>query len=154
MRIIIGICTFVVFTAFFLACTPSGPLTPKEAFTRLKNGVEKMDSEAVAGLLCSESLEEIRTVSGLFKNMPPEQLESVARYYKTSPDTMRNLKPTDYVSLVLARDYGNNTLKQAVASPLLDIERTGNNAAIKLQNGMKLLFVREGPYWKFQLKDY
>ncbi|HOO71663.1 MAG TPA: hypothetical protein PK926_07865 [Spirochaetota bacterium] len=154
MRTIIGICSFVVSAALFLACTPSGPLTPREAFTRLKNGVDKMDSEAVAGLLSRESLEEIRTVSSLFKTMQPEQLESVARYYNTSPDTMRSLKPSDYVSLVLARDYGNNTLRQAVASPLLDIERRGNTAAIKLQNGMNLLFVREGPYWKFQLKDY
>lgn len=145
-----------LFILLFVAgsCTPTGPLTPKEAYTRLKRAVENRDGGAVAEILSKGSIEKINRVSSLFASMPETQRESLARYYGITEGRLAGLRPGDYMDIVLSRDDDRNFLYQAFSSPLLSIDRKGNDAYIRFQNGISLLLVREGPYWKLDIREF
>jgi hypothetical protein len=152
MRILKGLALAAALAG--LSCSASGPVTPAEAYARLTDAAARGDAGAVAALLSRESLEHIDGVASLFRAMASAQRDALARHYGIAADRLANLGPSDYVALLLSREPEHNAFRQALESPLLDIERRGGAAAVRLQNGMSLLLVREGPYWKLDVRDY
>ncbi len=154
MRLLKKLLLLVCISVAADSCAPTGSLTPNEAYSRLKRGVESRDGGAVADILSKESLGKIGRVSSMFAAMPPEQRESLARHYGVSEGRLARLQPEDYMDIVLSRDDDRNFLQQAFSSPLLSIDRVGNSAYIRFQSGISLLLVREGPYWKLDITGY
>jgi hypothetical protein len=54
----------------------------------------------------------------------------------------------------LARARNEDALGRALDSGILKSEMNDAGATLTAQNGMRLSFVKEGPYWKFDMTDW
>ena len=145
----------LIFSVFiiFLACSPRGPLTPEDSFKKLKQAYEKKDSRAVEKLLSKESIEKIKTVALVFSRMEERQINSLSDKYGVKADKLKNLSVSDYLALNFIVNGERDVVREATKFKVLKIDRKGKRASITVENGMNLIFVKEGPYWKFDMSD-
>jgi hypothetical protein len=139
----------VVLLVGVLSCTPRAALTPQAAFHDLKAACLKSDAAMLAKLLSSGSVKKITRMTALFSRMEDRQLEALSKKYGMPAGKLRHLGVADYCALILAEDSG--LTGAAAAGKMIGVNRDGNRASVRLANGMDIHFVREGPYWKFDL---
>jgi len=134
-----------------VSCKPAGPLTPEDAFYELRRAFNDSDAGAVTALLSSASVKKIMEITGEFSRMDNDRIRSVAAYYDVKPERMKTLSVEDYITLYLAIEKKRGPSNTAVGFDIVAVDIQGNAAAVSVRNGMTINFVREGPYWKFDL---
>lgn len=132
-------------------CTPQAALTPQAAFHDLKNAFDKSDATSLERQLSAASIKRIRTMNSLFAKMGDRQLKALSQKFGVAPERLRSLSARDYCALILALDRGKSVIGAATARSIVGIDRVGGRAIVRVENGMELVFVREGPYWKFDM---
>ena len=132
-------------------CKPQAALTPQAAFYDLKNAFQKSDAASLEHQLSDRSVKKIRRATLLFSHMDDRQLESLAKKFGESPERLKSLSVRDYCALTLSWDRNRNVMGAATRQNIVGINREGNRATIRVENGMELVFVKEGPYWKFDM---
>lgn len=144
---------FIFFSAFFffLSCKSQGPLTPAEAFYELRSAVLESNSERISHLLSKNSKEKIENLSRLFSRMDDSQVKNLSKKYGVSESFFKNLSVKDYITLYLYIEGKQSVLNNAINQKIISIDWSGNEAKVKVSNGMELEFAREGPYWKFDM---
>ncbi len=142
--------------AFTIACSSRGPLSPEEAFGVLQKAYHRNDPALMLTVLSKESISRIHTMTALIAAMGERQREKMAEQYGASAEQLAHLSPADYLGLQirLARARNEDAMGQALDSGILKSEIRGTSATLTAQNGMRLSFVREGPYWKFDMTDW
>jgi len=140
-----------VMSAALLSCSSGGPLTPAESFNVIKHAVEKNDSEAIVNCLSISSIDKISKLTLLIKDMSNDQLSILAVKYGYPQEKLKNLKTSDAVYLYFFSDITGVKLNRYFRESILSIDIHGGNASVKTESGIELDFVREGPYWKFDL---
>jgi hypothetical protein len=131
------------------SCKPQAALTPQAAFYDLKAACRQSDAVLLSRLLSAGSVKKITRMTALFSRMEDRQLEALSKKYGMPAEKLRRLGVADYCAIILVEDRG---LTGAVAAgKMIGVNRDGNRASVRLENGMDLNFVREGPYWKFDL---
>ncbi len=143
----------ILITAAF-SCAPGGPMTPRDALFSLRVAFEKKDPDHLKKVLSSESLAEIERVCSLFNAMNGRQLEAAAARYRVSPQALKDLAARDYLKLILANQKGKGAIARAVAARPLSIRKGDKEAVFVLENGLEITFVKEGPYWKFDMTPF
>ena len=136
-----------------LSCGSGGPVTPAESFNVIKNAVQKKDAEAIVNCLSEASLNKISKLNLLIKEMRSDQLSVLSSKYGYSPEKLRNMKPSDAAALYFFSDVTGVRLNRYFMESIISIDIKGSRAAVKTESGIGLDFVREGPYWKFDLSD-
>ena len=136
-----------------ISCAAGGPLTPLKSFNAIKSAVEKNDSEAIAGYLTESSLNKISKLAMMIKDMRNDQLANLSCEYGYSEDKLKNLKVLDCVSLYFFSDTAGVQLGRYFKERIISIDIHGSRALVKVESGIELDFVREGPYWKFDISD-
>lgn len=136
-----------------LSCGSGGPLTPAESFNAVKNAVESNDSEAVVKCLSQSSLDKISRHNMMVKNMRSDQLAVLSVKYGYPSEKLLNLKTTDSAALYFFSDTTGIKLGRYFKEGIVSVDIRGSRALIKTESGIELNFVREGPYWKFDLSD-
>jgi hypothetical protein len=136
-----------------LSCSSGGPLTPAESFNAIKRAVEKNDGEAIAGHLTQSSLDKFNKLNLLIKEMRSDQLALLSDKYGYPPEKLKTLKVSDSVSLYFFSDITAVKLSRYFKESIISINIQGSRALIKTESGIELDFLREGPYWKFDLSD-
>jgi hypothetical protein len=142
---------FSLLVIFQTGCTPQAALTPRAAFHDLKNAFQKSDAASLERQLSDRSIKKIRRMTLLFSRMDGRQLESLSKKFGVSPERLKNLSVRDYCALTLSWDRNRNVMGAATSKNIVGINREGNRATIRVDNGMELEFVKEGPYWKFDM---
>ena len=91
----------------------------------------------------------------IISSMPDFQLEALADSFNTDTETLRNLTVKEYQSLqlTLGNKIGEDIFKEIAKYNIVGIDKMDLKANIRIENGMELIFVKEGPYWKFDLEE-
>lgn len=138
----------------FFACSSSRPpLTPEEAFGALKKAYAAENPRAVASLLSAKSRACIRDIIAMAMSLDERRLRTLASRIGVDPAELGGLTPESYIALQmkLAKQMNDDAVRHALSCDIIEIKRDGNRASVRVDNGMELPFVKEGPYWKFDL---
>lgn len=136
-----------------ISCSGGGPLTPSDSFKLIKTAAEKNDSEMIAASLSSQSLAKIAELKTLISGMDSRQLDILAENYGFPRERLLALKDSDAVYLYFFSDKTGIKLGRYFDESIVSIDIRGNRAAVKTESGVELDFLREGPYWKFDLSS-
>jgi len=151
MHFLKSACLFSFLVVIFTGCKPQAALTPQAAFYDLKNAFHKSDAAFLERQLSDRSVKKIRRMTLLFSRMEDRQLGSLSKKFGVSPERLKNLSVRDYCTLTLSLDRNRSIIGTATRHNIVGINREGNRATIRVENGMELVFVKEGPYWKFDM---
>jgi hypothetical protein len=130
------------------SCISHGPLSPDQAVSELQRAFAAGDVFMARRLMSAGSIEKIKLMTGSLGGMSDEQLSSASRIYGITPAAMKSMSEDQFISLFIA------TQKAVIfESPagVAAVKENEERAAVLLQNGNRLDFVREGPYWRFDL---
>jgi hypothetical protein len=61
------------------------------------------------------------------------------------------MNPADCTALYFSRNRYGNSLADIFNDDIIAVDVNGSSAVVKTSGGFELDFVREGPYWKFDL---
>ena len=69
---------------------------------------------------------------------------------------MKKLSVKDYIAIQLSigQDIGDDVIRKMSTHKIIGIDVKGKKATIRVENGMELGFVKEGPYWKFDMEQH
>ena len=145
--------SIVLLFLFLVYCSGGGPLTPIDSFKAVKHAVEIKDSEKIVSCLSKGSLEKITRLKLLIKDMRDDQLLILSENYGYTQDKLKNLKQSDAVSLYFFSDHTGIKLGRYFMEKVISVDIHGSRAVIKVESGIELDFIREGPYWKFDISE-
>lgn len=140
----------------FLSCSPRGAVTPEMAFTSLRDAYNSSDSETFTAQLSRETIRKIQFILEKIKKMDRNQCDNFSSKLGSDCNTLKSLTPVDYVSLQLALDRkpGNTYFGIVLLSDITGKKTSPGRCILRTANGMEISFVKEGPYWKLDLKDF
>jgi len=131
-------------------CTPQAALTPQAAFHDLQQAFLRSDAAALERQLSTASVKRVRRMASLFSNMDDRQRAAVAKRLQIDEERIKRLSVRDWCALAVRMDKG---LREAASCRIVGIDRSDGRATIRVDNGMELYFVKEGPYWKLDIRD-
>lgn len=139
-----------------LACGARGPLTPQDAFESLAAAYARRDAAAVMRLMSKPSLRAIDEILARIRGMGPAQRASLAEHMGVPLERLEGLTRKDYIALQIEFGalHGNDPLRRARRQRIVATRVDGARALVLLENGMELDFVREGPYWRFDAREW
>lgn len=140
----------VIFLAAAVSCKPQGPVTPGDAFREVK-GLMASNPAGVYSHLSRAGREKLDQTARVLAAMNERQLAYLADYYGTTPEKMKNLGGRDFFRIYLASE--RNEIRKGARLAVVGIDVTGDTAVVNMENGMKILFTREGPYWRLDISD-
>lgn len=138
---------------FSLSCSSGGALTPAESFNAIKCAVEKNDSEIIVNYLTEASIKKISRLNLLIKEMRSDQLTILSARYGFAVERLGNIKFSDAVFLYFFSDVTEVKLNSFFKENIVSIDISGGKAIVKTESGVELDFLREGPYWKFDMSN-
>ncbi len=144
---------FLLFLILLFSCGSGGALTPAESFNDIKSAVDRQNSEAIFVNLTEESKSKILKHNQMLKEMKTEQLAFISGKYGYSIEKLRDLKTSDAVSLYFFSDVTGVKLNRYFKDNIVSIDIRGSKAVVKTESGIQLDFLREGPYWKFDMSN-
>jgi hypothetical protein len=133
------------------SCSPRAAVTPRAAFNDLREAFRASDAAALERQLSQDSIAKIREAAVLFSRMEDRQLEALSEKLGVPAERLKRLSVRDYCALTLAYDRDRNVVRTATRQDVVGVNRKGSRAVIRVSNGMELFFVKEGPYWKFDM---
>ena len=138
-----------------ISCKPDGPLTPEKAFEELRNAYHNKDASAVINVLSRGSIDKIRSIITMISSMNEIQLKSLSERLGVTVDQMKKLDVKDYMELQLkvGEKIGEDIMKEILKYKIIGVDIIKERAVVRLENGMTLVFVKEGGYWKFNMQD-
>ena len=85
--------------------------------------------------------------------MDETQLKSLSERLGATLDEIKNLNAADYIYLQLntGKKFGNDAVDEMVKYNIIGVDKKENSAVVRVENGMELVFVKEGNYWKFSM---
>jgi len=140
----------IVILLLAAACTSGGPISPEEAARQLREAFAAHDAKALRSLLSKKSLEKVSLMVTSLKSIDGRQRENVARYYGFKPEALASLNSEIFLSQYI-KNESKKVLGTVLTSEIARVERGKTSARIHFEAGAALEFVREGPYWKFDL---
>ena len=143
--------TIILLFLFLFFCSSGKPLTPIESFKAIKHAVEIKDSEKIVSCLSKKSLEKTERLNQIIKDMRDDQLLILAENYGYTQDKLKSLRSTDAVFLYFFSDHTGIKLERYFMEKIISVDIYGSSAVIKVESGIELDFIREGPYWKFDM---
>jgi len=150
MRVLGPIASALV-AALAISCSPQAAVTPRDAFRDLKEAFRASDAAALERQLSQDSRANIREAAALFSRMDDRQLAALSGKLGVPADRLKRLSVRDYCAIALAYDRERNVVRVATGQDIVGVNKKGNRAVIRVANGMDLPFVKEGPYWKFDM---
>lgn len=149
----------IIYSAFIIAffiqivsCKPAGPLTPGETFYKLKKACLTGRTDKIPKYLSEKSLEKIDKIIKNLSSLNNKQLKYFAYTYGLEFERLKYLSADSFIRLYFRSE--KNVIVQALKEEIVSISQNINHVSIRVENGMELVFVKEGPYWKLDISDY
>jgi hypothetical protein len=142
-------------TILLISCKSEGPVSPEEAYDYLKSAYIKSDAGQIEKLLSERSKEKIQTIIKMISSMNEFQLKALSKKFNTSIDGLKNLSVKNYleIQLFIGKSIEDDLSKEIIKNKIIGVDIKDRKAVARLENGMKLNFVREGSYWKFDMEE-
>lgn len=153
MHLLKGAVTAFLAAISLASCAPRNALTPQDAFSDLNRAFRAADAAALERQLSRGSVDRIRKITKLFAAMEERQLEALSRSYDMPAGRLKRLTVRDYCGIIIRMDREGNVIGKAAARKIVGVNRDGNRATVRADNGMELTFVKEGPYWLFDMTE-
>lgn len=134
-----------------IGCAKGGPLTPTDTFMKIREAADRNDRETILNNLSSESLAKIDEFIRLSAKLNNTQLKAIAHSENIPAEKIKSMKPAECTALYFSRNRYGNSLADIFNEEIVAVDVEGASAVIKTSGGFELDFVREGPYWKFDL---
>ncbi len=146
---------FIILSIVLVAwgCSPGGPVTPKESFNELLDSIESRDYRSFYSSLSSETKKKIKTYISSLKSLNDRQKKSVSASYGLSVNELLALNSSEMAALIFISDRSNSSLVDLYGAKIRALKIYNKYAEIETHRGVKLSFVKEGPYWKVDLSD-
>lgn len=141
----------LIFISLMLCCGKGGPLTPSDTFMVIRTAADRNDRELILQNLSSGSLEKIDEFIRLTAKLSDTQLKAIALSESIPVEKIKSMKPAECTALYFSRNRYGNSLADIFNEDIVAVDVIGSSAVIKTSGGFELDFVREGPYWKFDL---
>lgn len=151
MRILMSLAAALLAAVLMLSCSPQAAVTPRGAFDDLRRASAAGDAAALERQLSHGSMARIREAAALFSRMDDRQIGALSDRLGMDAERLRNMSVRDYCALTLAAGGKQNLIRNATRQDIVGVSRKGARAVIRVSNGMELPFVKEGPYWKFDM---
>lgn len=137
------------------SCSPMGPLTPEAAFSVLKNAYIKNDANQIENLLSRQSREKIALITKAISALDRNQIRALSKKFGIAPEKLANMKVGDFILLRLTtgKKIGGDIIQEITRYKIIGKDIKGDRATLRVENGMELDFIREGPYWKLDLEN-
>ncbi len=132
------------------ACTSGGPISPEESARQMREAFAAHDAKAFKALLSQKSLDKVNLMVTSLKSVEGKQRDNVARYYGLNPETLASLNSETFLAYYI-KNESKQVLGNILTSQIVGVDRSKTRATIHFEAGAALDFVREGPYWKFDL---
>jgi hypothetical protein len=146
---------FIIFVALmFSSCQPGGALTPEQAFYTVKKHINNIDSEGIKQILSDKSKKKIINTLKSISKMDEKQLELISAKYNYPINNIKSFSVSDFITQYIFHRKSYNLLINIVKHKITAIDIRNNRAQIKVDNGMIVDFVKEGPYWRLDLTDF
>ena len=134
----------------FVACISAGALSPEGAAHELRRVFTEGDARGLKMLLSEKSRVKVRVMVTSLKSLEGKQLQNVAAYYGVKPGELSVLTVDVFLASYINRESGR-VLGKVLQSKIAGIDRQKTRARVHFSGGAALDFVREGPYWKFDM---
>ncbi len=151
MHVLRGVLLFSLLALAAESCAPQGSLTPRRAFYDLREAFRKSDAASFERLLSRASLGKIRRAAAAVAGLSERQHESLSEVYGVPAQSLERLSVRDFLRIFFTMDRPGNVIGTALSYNIVGVNRDGRRAVVRVSNGMELAFVKEGPYWKFDL---
>ncbi len=145
---------FLFICCVFFLFTTNGPITPEEAFYALKGAVLQSDAEKMSHIISKKSIDRIMILSKEFSTLDIPQAGGIAEAYGINEETLRNITPQKYIEIYLRKTEEAGVLRNTLKGEVLAIRKIGDGIFFKMSNGMDVPFIKEGPYWKFDMSTW
>jgi hypothetical protein len=148
--------TYFIALLTFVSCVSHGALTPEDAFYGLQKAYRKGDARAVLGLLSRDGIASVKAVTSAFAGMDDRRLGAVGRHMGAAPEVLRKCTPEGYIALQMkaGKALGSDSLYEATKYRIVGTDIRDGRAVIRVKNGMEVPFVKEGPYWKLDTRNW
>ncbi len=143
----------VLLLIILLSCGRGGPLTPLESFNLIRDAVDKKDSNAIVGYLSASTINKFDAHISLIKQMRSDQIATLSEKYGYPVETVKNLKHSDSVALYFFSETADIKLGKYFTEKVISMDVQGSRARLKTESGIELDFLREGPYWKYDMSE-
>ena len=151
MRVLRTLLPALIAAVIMASCSPQAAVTPRGAFDDLRRACASGDAAALASQLSSGSRARIREAAALFSRMEDRQIAALSGKLGVDAVRLRRMSVRDFCALTLVADRERNVIRAAARQQIVGVSRKGRRAVIRVSNGMELSFVKEGPYWKFDM---
>ncbi len=147
-------CILAILILFF-SCSSDGPASPEEAFDHFKSAYVKFDGARMEKVLSERSKEKIRTIIKMFSLMDKSQLNALGKKFNKDADSLKNISVRDYLNIQISigKTTEDDLLREITKYKITGVDTGNGKASARLENGMELAFVKEGPYWKFDMEE-
>lgn len=136
---------------FILSCAKGGPLTPADTFMVIRSAADKNDRDVIFRNLSSESIKKINEFVSLTAKLNDTQIKAIAMSENIPAEKLKSMKPAECTTLYFSRNRYGHSLSDIFNEDIVAVDVNGDTAVVKTSGGFELDFVREGPYWKFDL---
>ncbi|HOP63589.1 MAG TPA: hypothetical protein PK358_03780 [Spirochaetota bacterium] len=149
MQIVRLLLPFVLLIA--VSCGSGGPLTPSDTFKIIRKAADSNDRAVILKNLSAGSIEKINDFIRLTARLSDSQLKALALSENVPIEKISGMKPAECTALYFSRNRYGNSLADIFNEDIVSVDVKGKYAVIKTSGGYELDFVREGPYWKFDI---
>jgi len=143
----------LVLLAVFASCKPSAPVTPEGAFLYLRQAVNSGDAKKTALLLSQKSKKKIKKILLIFKHMDNRQAKSFSALSGIPSEKIKGMSVSDFMHYYVFSERGKR-FRNVTAGNIVSIDLNGSGAVVRVDNGMMLDFIKEGPYWKLNYTSF
>jgi len=135
------------FMFLLLSCSP-GYLTPRSALDGLYSAFSKHDVKLMRSILSENSIAKIAVLRENLASLDDMQAESASKLYGLSAQELKSASEEELLSIFI---FWQKSVIFSGDFSIAGVAESGNSAIVRLRNGNELDFVKEGPYWKFDL---
>ncbi|MCL1912148.1 MAG: hypothetical protein FWG13_08080 [Leptospirales bacterium] len=136
-----------IFALFLFSCL-QGYFTPAQALDGLRAAFTKHDAKLMRAVLSENSIAKMTILREKLASLNDKQAESASKPYGLSGRELKSLSEEELLSIFI---FWEKDVIFRGDSSIADVVESENKALVKLRNGNELDFVKEGPYWKFDL---
>jgi hypothetical protein len=127
-------------------------LTPADSFLALRSALEKNDIKKIGELISSDTGEKINHFLNILSTLDNDQITVISKFYNIEADRLRNIGFYGALSLYFKPGAKLN-LRDIFKEDMVTMDILDNEAVIRTESGCELDFVREGSYWKLDLRE-
>ena len=142
---------YIIFILFFcFSCSKGGAISPREAFVKLTNSIENSDVAMFKTIQSKDNIKFFEEAAAALSENNAAQQNYISKRYGVSKDF-----PADYNSLMefyLFSEKDGNLIK-SLKSGIASIDQNNNKAVITTNASTQVVFVKEGSFWKVDLRS-